>query len=194
MRLVMGVTDRIVVLEFGQKIAEGLPGRGRPRPQGHRRLPGRARRCCLSLRTSSVTYGKIEALHGISLEVAEGEVVALIGANGAGKTSTMRAISGVRGLTAGQDHLRRRGHHQAARRPADAQGAVPGARGPRHLPRHDGDREPRHGRLHPQGQGRHRARTSSGSSACSRGCRSGASRSPARCPAASSRCWPSAAR
>ena len=56
----------------------------------------------LKLEEVVLTYGKIEALHGISLEVKEGEVVALIGANGAGKTSTMRAISGVRGLASGR--------------------------------------------------------------------------------------------
>jgi branched-chain amino acid transport system ATP-binding protein len=55
----------------------------------------------LKLEDAVLNYGKIEALHGISLDVAEGEVVALIGANGAGKTSTMRALSGVRGLSAG---------------------------------------------------------------------------------------------
>src|SRR3954453_5800155 len=55
----------------------------------------------LQLENVVLNYGKIEALHGLSLSVAEGEVVALIGANGAGKTSTMRAISGVRGLHAG---------------------------------------------------------------------------------------------
>jgi branched-chain amino acid transport system ATP-binding protein len=55
----------------------------------------------LKLEDAVLNYGKIEALHGISLEVAEGEVVALIGANGAGKTSTMRALSGVRGLSSG---------------------------------------------------------------------------------------------
>ena len=53
----------------------------------------------LELQDVHLAYGKIQALHGISLEVAEGEVVALIGANGAGKTSTMRAISGLRGIT-----------------------------------------------------------------------------------------------
>lgn len=56
----------------------------------------------LELEDAVLNYGKIEALHGISLEVAEGEIVALIGANGAGKTSTMRALSGVRGLSSGK--------------------------------------------------------------------------------------------
>ena len=56
----------------------------------------------LELEDAVLNYGKIEALHGISLEVAEGEIVALIGANGAGKTSTMRALSGVRGLASGR--------------------------------------------------------------------------------------------
>ena len=40
-------------------------------------------------------YGNIEALKGISLEVEEGEVVTLIGANGAGKSTTLRSISGL---------------------------------------------------------------------------------------------------
>jgi len=42
-----------------------------------------------------VSYGAIQALHGVSLSVGKGEVVALIGANGAGKTSTLRAVSGM---------------------------------------------------------------------------------------------------
>jgi branched-chain amino acid transport system ATP-binding protein len=56
----------------------------------------------LKLEDIVLTYGKIEALHGISIEVAQGEVVSLIGANGAGKTSTMRAVSGVRGIKSGK--------------------------------------------------------------------------------------------
>ncbi|MGL5824054.1 MAG: ABC transporter ATP-binding protein [Nocardioides sp.] len=55
----------------------------------------------LELENANLSYGKIQALHGISVAVEEGEVVALIGANGAGKTSTMRALSGVRGLSSG---------------------------------------------------------------------------------------------
>ncbi|MEU1756086.1 ABC transporter ATP-binding protein [Micromonospora matsumotoense] len=49
----------------------------------------------------SLLYGRIQALHGISLTVGEGEIVALIGANGAGKSTTMRAISGIRPIATG---------------------------------------------------------------------------------------------
>ncbi len=40
-------------------------------------------------------YGKVAAVNGLSFEVAEGELIALIGANGAGKSTTLRAISGL---------------------------------------------------------------------------------------------------
>ncbi|MER5643550.1 ABC transporter ATP-binding protein [Streptosporangium sp. NPDC002524] len=55
----------------------------------------------LEVNDINVHYGKIQALKGVSLEVAEGEIVTLIGANGAGKTTTLRTISGLRGLTSG---------------------------------------------------------------------------------------------
>ena len=47
-------------------------------------------------------YGKVEVLHGITLDVPKGKVVTLIGSNGAGKTTTMRAISGMIAPTAGK--------------------------------------------------------------------------------------------
>ncbi|MBC2723255.1 ABC transporter ATP-binding protein [Desulfosporosinus sp.] len=49
----------------------------------------------LKLEKVDVSYGSIKALHGISLEVTTGEIVALIGANGAGKSTTLRTISGL---------------------------------------------------------------------------------------------------
>lgn len=49
----------------------------------------------LEIKDLHVHYGVIEALKGISLEVNEGEIVALIGVNGAGKTTMMQSISGI---------------------------------------------------------------------------------------------------
>lgn len=50
-------------------------------------------------------YGKVQVLHGISIEVPKGKVVTLIGSNGAGKTTTMRAISGMIRPTSGEISL-----------------------------------------------------------------------------------------
>ena len=49
----------------------------------------------LSVRELSAAYGPHEVLHGVSLEVGPGEIVALIGANGAGKSTTLDAICGL---------------------------------------------------------------------------------------------------
>jgi branched-chain amino acid transport system ATP-binding protein len=56
----------------------------------------------LELRGLRVSYGNVEALHGISLSVGRGEAVALLGANGAGKTTTLSAISGLLRPSAGE--------------------------------------------------------------------------------------------
>ena len=47
----------------------------------------------LSVENLSVSYGNIRALHGINFELSEGEIVCIIGANGAGKSTALRAIS-----------------------------------------------------------------------------------------------------
>ena len=49
----------------------------------------------LEVKNLNVSYGAINALHGVSLSVKEGSIVTLIGANGAGKSTTLRAISGL---------------------------------------------------------------------------------------------------
>ena len=49
----------------------------------------------LELKNISVHYGRIEAIHDMSFSVEEGEIVSLIGANGAGKSTTMKTISGI---------------------------------------------------------------------------------------------------
>jgi branched-chain amino acid transport system ATP-binding protein len=48
-----------------------------------------------------VTYGNVEALHGISIDVREGEIVTILGANGAGKSTTLMAVSGLARVTGG---------------------------------------------------------------------------------------------
>ena len=53
------------------------------------------KKIALSIKGLKVRYGAIEAVKGIDIEVAEGSVVALLGANGAGKTSTLQTISGL---------------------------------------------------------------------------------------------------
>jgi branched-chain amino acid transport system ATP-binding protein len=49
-----------------------------------------------------VHYGKAEALKGVSIQVSRGSIITLIGANGSGKTSMMRAISGLKRLSSGE--------------------------------------------------------------------------------------------
>ncbi|WP_354574667.1 ABC transporter ATP-binding protein [Frigoribacterium sp. UYMn621] len=55
----------------------------------------------LELKNVSVNYGRIEAIHDMSFAVEEGEIVSLIGANGAGKSTTMKTISGLLNPAAG---------------------------------------------------------------------------------------------
>ena len=56
----------------------------------------------LEIKDLHVHYGKIEAIKGVSIVVNEGEIVTLIGANGAGKTTILKTISGLRPATSGQ--------------------------------------------------------------------------------------------
>jgi branched-chain amino acid transport system ATP-binding protein len=56
----------------------------------------------LEVRNAVVRYGAITALHGISLEVNKGEIVTLLGANGAGKSTTLRMLSGLQEVQEGQ--------------------------------------------------------------------------------------------
>ena len=56
----------------------------------------------LSVRSLRVDYGHVQALRGVNLEAREGEITAIIGSNGAGKTSTLMAISGLAAVTEGE--------------------------------------------------------------------------------------------
>jgi branched-chain amino acid transport system ATP-binding protein len=59
----------------------------------------------LSARDLHVYYDKVHAVQGISLEIRPGEVVAILGANGAGKSSAMRALMGLAPIRSGSVHL-----------------------------------------------------------------------------------------
>ncbi|MGH2064222.1 ABC transporter ATP-binding protein [Aerococcus urinaeequi] len=56
----------------------------------------------LEVKDLKVSYGMIEAIKGISFEVNQGEIVSLIGSNGAGKSTTLRTISGIKQAKSGQ--------------------------------------------------------------------------------------------
>ncbi|MGH9152907.1 MAG: ABC transporter ATP-binding protein [Acidimicrobiales bacterium] len=60
----------------------------------------------LELDDVRVHYGKVAALKGVSLSVDEGEIVTLIGGNGAGKSTTLKTISGLRPVTSGSIRFR----------------------------------------------------------------------------------------
>ncbi len=127
MRLVMGVCQRVAVLDFGRKIAEGTPdevstdagvikaylGTGGEKVVASapgaaavgeaeamiEAAPGRRaaepQKAILDVQDLTVSYGAVTAVRGASLRVAAGEVVALIGANGAGKSTILNALSGL---------------------------------------------------------------------------------------------------
>ena len=56
----------------------------------------------LKVKNINLFYGGIQAIHDLSMEVNDGEIVTLIGANGAGKTSTLRAVSGLNAIKSGE--------------------------------------------------------------------------------------------
>jgi ABC-type multidrug transport system ATPase subunit len=55
----------------------------------------------LTIHNLSAGYGKVQVLHGISIEVPKGKVVTLIGSNGAGKTTALRILCGLLAPTSG---------------------------------------------------------------------------------------------
>ena len=127
MRLVMGVCQRVAVLDFGRKIAEGTPDEvstdagvikaylGTRGDKEVASAPGAAGvdeaeealeasgggsdveplHAILEVHDLTVSYGAVTAVRGASLRVAAGEVVALIGANGAGKSTILSTLSGL---------------------------------------------------------------------------------------------------
>ncbi len=108
---VLALSDRITVMHLGKVLARGTPEEIQKNPDvqaaylgGYQALQrgGRAeaappaeRPALLKVDGINTFYGKSHILHNVSLEVREGEVVALLGRNGVGKTTTLRSIMGV---------------------------------------------------------------------------------------------------
>jgi branched-chain amino acid transport system ATP-binding protein len=108
--LVQALAERVVVLDFGRQIAAGTPGEiaadpdviriylgsgDQHRPQRPQRQTESAPAELLRAEGVCVDYGKLRALRDIEFAVGEAEIVAVLGANGAGKTSLARALTGL---------------------------------------------------------------------------------------------------
>ncbi len=74
-------------------------------------------------------YGDADILHGVSMTVAEREIVVIVGPNGAGKSTAMKSVFGL---------LHRRGHHRLGARPHRAARHLLRAAGGQRVPRDDG--------------------------------------------------------
>lgn len=111
LRLILDVCDEVVVLDLGTVVFRGTPGELRAddrvaaaylgerpsTPAGARReatVDG-ATQPAVSARGISLSYADVHVVHDLDLDVAAGEVVALLGANGAGKTTVLRALAGL---------------------------------------------------------------------------------------------------
>ena len=151
------------------------------------------RRCRAGASTSA--YGTLQVVRGFDLDVARGEMVALLGTNGAGKSTVLKGISGLLPADRRRGHPRGRGHHRPGRPTQLAHrglALVPG--GPGVFPSLTVAENLRHGRLDAaprQGPTRRRP-PSRGARAVPGAARPASTCRPARCPAASSRCsaWP----
>ncbi|WP_406420148.1 ATP-binding cassette domain-containing protein [Streptomyces sp. NBC_01614] len=133
MALVMDVSTLVHVLDFGHLISSGTPAQitgdpavrtaylGPQEPLPHtrnrQRQPNADSVPALELRDVWASYGTIRALSGVSLTLARGQILALLGSNGAGKTSLLKVIAGQLPATRGTVHIL---GHQVTGAPADA--------------------------------------------------------------------------
>ena len=147
----------------------------------------------LTVENLEVSYGDARALDDVSLEVAEGTIVAIVGANGAGKTSLIRAIGGMHRPARGRIMFRgvdiagwpsHRVCNLGIGQVAEGRQIFPSLTVAENLDM---------GAMLPRATGQRARAPRACLCACFRSWRSARPRRPGRCPAASSRCWRSAA-
>ena len=146
----------------------------------------------IEVKDLAVSYGQVDALHGVSFDVPQGTLVSLIGANGAGKTTLLKALMGALPARAGQVLLQGQalGNTPVEERVRRGMCLVPEKRSLFASMKVEDNL--RLGATPSAAAPISRASWNA-STRCSRYWRSGASSWPARCPAASSRWSPSAA-
>jgi len=97
MHVIMTISDRIHAINFGQTIAEGTPKEVAANQAVIEAYLGRT---MLKVSGIDVFYGDLQVLWDVSFEVRDKEILVLVGANGAGKSTTLKTISGL--LTPGR--------------------------------------------------------------------------------------------
>ena len=146
MRGVMALSDRVMVINYGREDSR------RPAPGGGQggdacRRPTWARSSAmLSVKDIDVYYGDMQALRGVSFEVAKGEMVSIVGSNGSGKSTTLRTISGLSRVKKGSIRFLDQKINKTPFRRYRADGHQPCARRPAALPQHDRLGKPGDGR------------------------------------------------
>ena len=111
----LSIADRLFVINFGQQTGRGRAAGGDERHRGAARVHGDGSVTAL-LQTHGLTafYGDAQALFGIDFEVGAGEMVAIIGANGAGKSTFMKCVTGLVRAPREQVRFDGRGHRRPA--------------------------------------------------------------------------------
>jgi ABC-type branched-subunit amino acid transport system ATPase component len=115
MPLVMGLADYVYCLDAGRNLSEGTPeevqadplvleaylGTTDTKPPARRNGSEPERELLLEVRDLDVRFGKVQVLDGVDMEVRRGERVALLGTNGAGKSTILKAVSGLIPISGG---------------------------------------------------------------------------------------------
>ena len=105
MQIVRRLGKKVTVLHQGQLLAEGPLAEVVENEIGEGGLSRQGASLMLRVDDIDTFYGTSHILHGVSLEVADGELISVLGRNGAGKTTLLRSITGVTPPTGRLDHL-----------------------------------------------------------------------------------------